>query len=131
MVRRLRSLLSSPGNDDDEDIGNERIDALLSKPGMAEEVEEIEQRARAEDRVYAMGLAMIREAGNLTQTELAARLDVTQGAVSRLEARGDALLSTLQNYLEAAGATHPRLVVTVNGSEVELDLSDVGRGARD
>ena len=107
--------------------GNDRIDALLAKPGMAEAVEELQEQADAENRVYAMGLAMIREAGNLTQTELAGRMSITQGAVSRIESRGDALLSTLQNYLEAAGATHPRLVVTVNGAEVALELSDLAR----
>lgn len=103
--------------------GNDHIDALLAKPGMAEKVAEIQDRADSEDRAYAMSLAMIREAGNLTQVELAARLAVTQGAVSRLETRGDALLSTLQNYLEAAGAIRPRLIVTVAGKDVELELS--------
>lgn len=107
--------------------GNDRLDALLAKPGMAERVAEIHDRADEEDRAYAMSLAMIREAGNLTQVELAHRLEVTQGSVSRLEKRDDALLSTLQNYLEAAGATNLRLVVSVAGKDVELELSAVTR----
>ena len=107
--------------------GNTRLDALLAQPGMAERVAEIHDRANEEDRAYAMSLAMIREAGNLTQVELASRLDVTQGAVSRLEKRDDALLSTLQNYLEAAGATNLRLVVSVAGKDVELELAAVTR----
>ncbi|MCU1481193.1 MAG: Helix-turn-helix protein [Subtercola sp.] len=107
--------------------GDERIASLLAKPGVADRVAEIEARARAEDRIYASGLAMIREAGKLTQTELARRMDVTQGSVSRLESRGDALLSTLQGYLEAAGARHPRLLVTVDGAEIELELADLTR----
>ncbi|MEO7014942.1 MAG: helix-turn-helix transcriptional regulator [Leifsonia sp.] len=107
--------------------GNERIDQLLAKSDMAAAVAELSEQAAAEDRVYAMSLAMIREAGNLTQAELASRLEVTQGAISRLEGRDDALLSTLQNYLEAAGATHPRFIVTVNGADVELELSELTR----
>ena len=107
--------------------GNDRIDALLAKPGMAQKVAEIQERADTEDRAYAMSLAMIREAGTLTQVELASRLGITQGAVSRLENRGDTLLSTLQNYLEAAGAIHPRLVVTVGGKDIELELSALTR----
>ncbi|MFM9921319.1 helix-turn-helix domain-containing protein [Lacisediminihabitans sp. H27-G8] len=103
--------------------GNDRIDRMLSNPAMAEKVAEIQSRAEDEDRTYAMSLAMVREAGKLTQVELADRLHVTQGAVSRLESRGDALLSTLHKYLEAAGAVHTRLIVTVNGQDVELDLS--------
>ena len=105
--------------------GTARIEALLARPGMIEAVTEIRERGDAEDRVYAMNLAMIRQAGKLTQVELASRLDVTQGAVSHLEQRGDTLLSTLQNYLEAAGATNPRIVVTVAGREVEMELSSI------
>jgi len=107
--------------------GTARIEALLARPGMAEAVAELRKRADEEDRVYAMNLAMIRQAGKLTQAELASKLEVTQGAVSHLEKRGDALLSTLQNYLEAAGATNPRIVVTVAGREVELELSSITR----
>ncbi|WP_166788506.1 hypothetical protein [Cryobacterium sp. TMS1-13-1] len=36
---------------------------------------------------------------------------------------GDALLSTLHNYLEAAGAIHPHLVVTVGDKDIERGLS--------
>jgi transcriptional regulator with XRE-family HTH domain len=47
------------------------------------------------DRAYAMNLAMIRKAAQLTQVEVAKRLGVGQAAVSRMESRGDMLLSTL------------------------------------
>jgi hypothetical protein len=107
--------------------GNDRIDALLARPGMVEKVAEIQDRADEEDRAYAMSLAMVREAGNLTQVELAKRLNITQGAVSRMENRGDALLSTLQHYLTAAGASHARMVVTVAGKDVELELDALTR----
>ena len=32
------------------------------------------------------------------------------------------LLSTLRNYLTATGAQNPRILVTVNGHDVELDI---------
>jgi transcriptional regulator with XRE-family HTH domain len=47
------------------------------------------------DRVYAMNLAMIRKAAQMTQVEVARKLGVGQGAARRLERRDDMLLSTL------------------------------------
>lgn len=58
---------------------------------------------------------MIREAGELTQVEVAKRLQIGQGVVSKLERRDDMLLSTLFNYLEATGASDARIVATVKG----------------
>lgn len=48
--------------------------------------------------------------------------NVGQGAVSQPENRSDMLLSTLRRYLTATGAENPRIVVTVNGNEIELAL---------
>ncbi len=75
------------------------------------------------DRVYAMNLAMIRKAAQMTQVEVARKLGVGQGVVSRLEHRGDMLLSTLYDYLTATGADAASIVVTVHGRRIELDLS--------
>jgi hypothetical protein len=47
---------------------------------------------------------------------------VAQSEISRIEKRHDMLLSTLTSYLSAAGE-NPRVVVTVNGKDVELDLT--------
>ena len=74
------------------------------------------------DRVYAMNLAMIRKAAQMTQVEVARKLGVGQGAVSRLESRGDMLLSTLYGYLTATGADAASIVVIVHGRRIELDL---------
>src|ERR1035437_3013449 len=49
-------------------------------------------------------------------------MGVAQSEISRIEKRHDMLLSTLTSYLSAAGE-HPRVVVTVNGKDVELDLT--------
>ncbi len=59
---------------------------------------------------------------DLTQVELATQMGVAQSEISRIEKRHDMLLSTLTSYLSAAGE-HPRVVVTVNGKDVELDLT--------
>ncbi len=51
----------------------------------------------------ALGLAHIRADRRVTQVELAARLEKSQGNVSELERRTDVYLSTLREYVEALG----------------------------
>jgi DNA-binding XRE family transcriptional regulator len=102
--------------------GNERLDRLLSDPQIAAEVAQAHAEAEDMDRVYAMNLAMIRKAAQMTQVEVARKLGVGQGAVSRLENRGDMLLSTLYDYLTATGADAASIVVVVHGYKIELDL---------
>lgn len=58
----------------------------------------------------------------MTQVEVARKLGVGQGVVSRLERRSDMLLSTLYDYLTATGADSASIVVTVHGRRIELDL---------
>ncbi|MET8004161.1 helix-turn-helix domain-containing protein [Nonomuraea glycinis] len=84
------------------------------------------EAAEEMDRVHAMNLAMIRKAGQLTQVEVAKKLGVGQGVVSRLENRNDMLLSTLFDYLTATGAESASIVVTVHGRRIELDLAQLG-----
>jgi transcriptional regulator with XRE-family HTH domain len=48
-------------------------------------------------------LSELRKAFELTQVELADRLNINQEAVSRLEKRSDLLISTLQSYVKAMG----------------------------
>jgi DNA-binding XRE family transcriptional regulator len=47
----------------------------------------------------------LRHARKLTQARLAKALGITQDGVSRLEKRGDLLLSTLRGYVEAMGGS--------------------------
>src|ERR1700722_6867371 len=100
--------------------GNEHLDRLRSDPQIAADVAEANAGAEEMDRVYAMNLAMIRKAAQMTQVEVARKLGVGQGVVSRLEHRDDTLLSTLYDYLMATGAG---IVVTVHGQRIELDLA--------
>lgn len=48
-------------------------------------------------------LAELRRRAGVTQTRLAADLDITQGSVSRIEHQSDLVLSTIRNYVEALG----------------------------
>jgi hypothetical protein len=60
-------------------------------------------RKEAEADLERMGFGKLRRARQLTQTELAERLDVPQAAISRMERRADLLLSTLRQYVEGMG----------------------------
>jgi transcriptional regulator with XRE-family HTH domain len=75
------------------------------------------------DRTYAMGLAALRQAAELTQVELARRMGVTQAAISRMEQPHDLLLSTLNAYLQAIGGT----ARMIDGHEATLDLSQLAQ----
>jgi len=107
--------------------GNDHLDRLLADPQVAADVAEANAVAEEMDRTYAMNLAMIRKAGQMTQVEVAKKLGVGQGVVSRLENRDDMLLSTLFDYLMATGAEGASIVVTVHGQKIELDLSRLRR----
>ena len=67
-------------------------------------------------------LSSIRRAAGVTQVQLAAALNTSQGQISRIERQSDMLLSTLSSYLRALGAS-ARLTITVNGQTVEHDLT--------
>nr|WP_241496056.1 XRE family transcriptional regulator [Pseudomonas putida] len=69
-----------------------------------------ERRARVEARGREltreeMTLQALRRQLEITQDELAERLDVRQGNVSKVEKRSDMLISTLRSYVEALGGT--------------------------
>jgi hypothetical protein len=102
--------------------GNDTIDRLAADPFIADDIADADAEVEEMDRIYAMNLAMIRKAAQMTQVEVARKLGVGQGVVSRLERRSDMLLSTLYDYLTATGADSASIVVTVHGRRVELDL---------
>ena len=66
-----------------------------------------ERRERVEHRVKealkAMPLEGLRDARELTQVQLAQVLNVSQGAVSKVERRTDMYISTLRSYVRAIG----------------------------
>lgn len=74
-------------------------DELRSKPGAAESIAAAQERSLEELRLYEL-----RHAEAVSQVELAGRLEITQGAVSKFEHAEDVRISTLRQYLEALGA---------------------------
>jgi len=67
--------------------------------GAVERLSELRAETLDEIRLYEL-----RHAEAVSQAELAGRLEVTQGAVSKLEHAEDVRVSTLRQYLEALGA---------------------------
>ena len=98
------------------------------------------RRARVEKRVQealkAMPLDELREARELTQTQLAQVLQVSQGAVSKVERRTDMYISTLRSYVRAIGgdlqirAVFPEGEVLIDQFE-DLNPDSARRSARD
>ncbi len=93
-----------------------------------------ESQARVEERVQQtlrqMPLEELREARELTQTQLAQVLQVSQGAVSKVERRADMYISTLRSYVRAIGgdlqirAVFPEGEVLINQFEDLAKSSD-------
>jgi len=74
-------------------------DAVVAEPGAAERLADLRAETLEEIRLYEL-----RHGEAISQAELAGRLDVTQGAISKLEHSDDVRVSTLRQYLEALGA---------------------------
>jgi DNA-binding XRE family transcriptional regulator len=108
------------------EAAQERIARLRSRHGAAERVDSIHAEMAEADRLYAENLAAVRKAADLTQVELAKAMGVAQSEISRIESRPDMLLSTLASYLAAAG-DRPRVVVTIAGHDIEVDLTPLIR----
>jgi transcriptional regulator with XRE-family HTH domain len=72
--------------------------------------------------VAVLDLSSIRGVAGMTQVQLAAALNTSQGQISRIERQSDMLLSTLRAYLTALGAS-ARLTITVKGQTVEHELT--------
>ena len=105
--------------------GNARLKRALADPGLRADVAKARVEMDEADRTHRLGLAAIRKAAEMTQTELAEKLGVRQAAVSAMEGRKDMLLSTLAGYLAAAGATGIRVVLNLNGEQIEYELPQV------
>ncbi len=74
-------------------------DTVVGKPGAVERLAGLRADTLEEIRLYEL-----RHAEAVSQAELAGRLDVTQGAISKLEHSDDVRVSTLRQYLDALGA---------------------------
>jgi len=74
-------------------------DEVRAKPGAKERLAQKRAETLEEIRLYEL-----RHAEAVSQVELAGRLEVTQGAISKFEHAEDVRVSTLREYLNALGA---------------------------
>jgi hypothetical protein len=88
--------------------GNERIERLAEHPDLAADVARVRRDMEDADHTYAMSLAALRQAANLTQAELARKLGVSQAAVSRIEQPHDLLLIVRVRFSSPAPRQGPR-----------------------
>ena len=105
----------------------QKFDKLFRK--MSPEAQKrVEERAKAE--YQALALAELREAQDLTQVELAEKLGIDQGAVSKIERRTDMYLSTLRNVIQAMGGQLELTACFPTGRVRVLTFRDADRFGR-
>lgn len=96
------------------------LDKLLRERPV-DRVEVDAQKRRMLEEVRAYRLRELREASDLTQVELAVRLNVSQNRVSRIE-HGDierTQVDTLRKYVEAVGG-HLRVEVELGDERIQI-----------
>jgi len=77
-------------------------------------------RGEAQAELERIGFGKLRQARQQTQVAVAQKLNIAQGAVSRLEKQSDFLLSTLREYVGALGGRLELRVVFPDGNfEIE------------
>jgi hypothetical protein len=101
----------------------DKVDALLARPDIAAFIEAQRPARQAMNAAFALNLAKIREAAGLTQKRIAEAMSRDVSGVSKMENRQDILLSTLAEYLVAAGVQAAAITVTVNGLDYSFDLT--------
>lgn len=97
---------------------------LESIPGIQQRVADLKPGYEAMERDHRIGLANLRTALALTQTEVAEKMGVKQTTLSRIEARPDILVSTLRSYLRAIGA-EANLRIRIGDTTVEANLDQL------
>jgi ribosome-binding protein aMBF1 (putative translation factor) len=90
---------------------------LEAEPGAEVAIERARAESADEIRVYEL-----RHAAAISQAELAGRLEVTQGAISKFERADDVRISTLRQYLEALGARLELVAVFEDGDEKRVPI---------
>jgi transcriptional regulator with XRE-family HTH domain len=84
--------------------------------------------ARAQELIAEeVGLAELRKLLDQTQAELAGRMEVGQAHISKIERRKDILLSTLREYVEAAGGSLEIVVRVPDRPALRLNFGSKGR----
>lgn len=76
--------------------------------------------ARVEETLRSMPLAEIRKAIGMTQADLAGKLELGQGSVSKIENAADMYLTTLRKYVEALGGELQLTATFGDGRRMEI-----------
>jgi transcriptional regulator with XRE-family HTH domain len=98
------------------------LDALRASLSTEERAEVEAEKARMRAEIHA--LRRLRMARDMTQTQLAEVLGMTQGELSRLEARSDIMLSTLRRVIQGMGGKM-EIHVLFDGDDNELVLTSL------
>lgn len=77
--------------------------------------------------IPGLTLPRLRELRGLSQTDVAHRLQINQGAVSRLERRGDMLVGTLRNLISAMGG-QLKLIAEFPDRRVDIQIDQLLNG---
>jgi DNA-binding XRE family transcriptional regulator len=94
------------------------IDDLIAElPG--DHQQEIEERFQEMNAEY-MALQELRKAMKFTQKDIAKKLKMDQGNISKLESRTDLMLSTLRRYIESMGGSLKLIAEFPQKSPVEV-----------
>ena len=80
--------------------------------------------AMTKQMLAEMPLHQLRQARELTQRDVAEALNVNQPAVSKLEQRTDAYISSLRSYIEAVGG---KLKITAEFPEGDVAITNFGQ----
>lgn len=72
----------------------------------------------------AVRLAELRQELGLSQIQVAELLNIQQGAISRMERRGDIKISSLREYCKSLGGSLALMAKFPNGSTREIQLDD-------
>lgn len=80
-------------------------------------------KARTEEMLAELALQELRQALNLTQEEVAAAMQMNQGAVSKMEHQSDIYVSTLRKFISAMGG-QLKLVASFPDRDVVISQFD-------
>jgi transcriptional regulator with XRE-family HTH domain len=80
-------------------------------------------KARTEEMLAELALQELRQALNLTQEEVAAAMQMNQGAVSKMEHQSDIYVSTLRKFVSAMGG-QLKLVASFPDRDVVISQFD-------
>jgi predicted transcriptional regulator len=80
-------------------------------------------KARTEEMLAELALQELRQALNMTQEQVAAAMQMNQGAVSKMEHQSDIYVSTLRKFVSAMGG-HLKLVASFPDRDVVISQFD-------